>query len=190
MRIRDVGRLCILTLLATALSSCSSHHHGYVTRTHCSGEVCIRTIAAGLTVGDVIGYYAPAGDSLTGQSWRLVLTTHSCNPQRGHAAKCLPTGTFPGPLQHGMPPAYASCKTHGSGPAAMAPTCPTHMAEELASHGDWGGFFEFAKGTGAHTFARKTWLCIAPQLLVNGTWSSQPSSGSVHRSFACSEVSA
>jgi hypothetical protein len=187
------ARMCVLGLAAVstvALTGCASSGSGYPTRTRCAGEVCIQVTRSGLTVSDVIGYFAPAGTSVSDRTWRLALTSYDCDPGSHHPSRCLPTGSYPGPARHGDPPAKATCTSNKSVPGGQATpaSCLGHLAEELATHGDWSGFFEFAQGRGGHTFIRATWLCVAAQLLADGGWQDETTPSSSVPVRACSEV--
>lgn len=131
-------------------------------------DLCIKVIrgADPATVGDVIGYLSSSGTSLDGKTWRLVLNRYSCDPQAG----CGPAKVYPGPTRHGPPPASTSCRVTGTGTMVTAPPdCHDTLAQAMATHGDWAGFYRLADGQ-ARRFASGIWLCVSEQVRVGGSW--------------------
>ena len=111
MRMAKHRSTALLVALAASavIAGCSSKPSGYSTHTHCGGEVCMAVIGSGSTVGDVIGYFAPGGNSVANQTWRLLLSAYDCNPNAHQSTPCNAQQTYPGPTRTGNPPPYATC---------------------------------------------------------------------------------
>jgi hypothetical protein len=181
--------LVLLTAAGGLLAACSTSHNPDTTHTRCGGEVCVEVVGHGATVGDVIGYFRPGGNSVANRTWRLMLSAYDCNPDTQHSTPCVAAGSYPAPTHLGNPPVNATCtvKKPPPGVPSAAPTCATYLAEQLATFGDWRGFYAFDKQP--HTFSTATWLCVTAELESSGSWYDDPAPGSSRPSRACSEVS-
>jgi hypothetical protein len=134
-----------------------------------NGALCIKVFADGATVRDVIAYLSASNSQLAGKTWRLVLDRYACDPGAQPRAQCGPAGIYPGPTRHGVPPASSFCKTN-SGETVTAPSgCHDTLAQELASFGDWQGFYLLGEGK-PKTFASRVWLCVSEQIRAGGSW--------------------
>jgi hypothetical protein len=123
----------------------------------------------GRAVGDVIAYLAASDSPLAGRTWRLVLSRYRCDPGPGALPRCAAAASYPGPTRHGRPPVQTSCRT-SAGATVTTPTgCHDTLAQELASFGDWTGFYRFADGK-PKTFGAGVWLCVSEQIRAAGAW--------------------
>jgi hypothetical protein len=181
-----------LLVLAVGLTGCgSSRSLGSSVTLQCrpkaSGALCIRVISHGATVDDVIGYLSASKSPLAGSTWRLVLTAYGCNPGVNSISRCVPSGSFAGPTRLGPPPQATSCRTATVATVVSAPGCDVTLAQEMATHGDWAGFFGFAQGQ-PHVFAARVWLCVSEQVYSNGAWQQPVAAEAPSPLRACSTV--
>ena len=135
-----------------------------------SGALCIHLVSNGRTLEDVIGYVSASSWRLGDSPWRLVLHSYTCNPGPSGPARCAPIGSFAGPDRRGAPPLSVTCRQIGSAATVTSPSlCHIVLAQEMATHGDWTGFYRLSQGQ-AQQFTSSTWLCISEQTLMNGSW--------------------
>jgi hypothetical protein len=132
--------------------------------------MCIKVLRVHHAVGDVIAYLAASESPLAGRTWRLTLRRYGCDPGSGPQPRCRPAATYPGPTRRGRPPVVTSCRTNGGATVVTAPIgCHDTLAQQMATRGDWTGFYRFGDGR-PHTFASRVWLCASEQVRVGGTW--------------------
>lgn len=156
-----------------------------------TGALCIRVLAHHLRVDDVIGYLASSEPVLTGQTWRLVLSTFPCDPGLAARPRCAPTSAFPGPIRHGEPPAATSCRVPAGGVVVTAPAgCHDTLAQAMGSQGDWTGFDPLSTQDKPVTFNKPVWLCVSEQLLTSQGWQSPNDQSSPTPPRACKALTA
>lgn len=176
--VKDVRRLTALLVLSLlAVSGCAQSHASTPAaegRLPCpakpTGALCIKVFAHHLEVDDAIGYLVSSEPTLMNKTWRLVLTSYSCDPGEAVQPKCAASGVFPGPTRHGLPPAATSCRVPATGAITTAPPgCHDTVAQAMGSHGDWAGLVQLGDGK-PMTFPHRVWLCVSEQVL-SGIWS-------------------
>ena len=176
------------SLVALAATACSKGAGDPMTRTECQGEVCVRVVGQGRSLGDVIGYFAPSS-AVGGRSWRLMLTAFGCNPDED--GTCRPSADYPARRRVGNPPRYATCTSTATGIAAAGvamPACPSYLASAFATHGDWHRFYDLTARP--HIFAHATWLCVSVQFDVADHWEDAMQPGHSAPTRACLAVGA
>lgn len=147
------------------------------------GEPCIKVLDRGRVVRDVIGYLSASDSPLAGKTWRLVLTRYDCDPGSSAQPECSAEATYPGPARHGPPPRQTSCRTQ-SGETVTSPNgCHDTLAQELASFGDWSGLVVPKR------FSSNTWLCVAEEIRVAGSWREPSRPLATYPIRACSVIS-
>lgn len=151
-----------------------------------SGALCITLVTAHHEVQDVIGYLSASNSPLAGQDWRLVLSAYPCRPGTAASPACAPSGSYPGPVRHGVPPASTHCVTQHGAVVSDAPGCHDTLAEQLAIFGDWSGFAPHGLPV---TFAHKTWLCVTEQIRTGETWAVAAGSEATAPVRACASPS-
>ncbi len=135
-----------------------------------SGALCIKVLLLHHAVGDVVAYLAASDSPLAHRTWRLVLSRYRCDPGSGSRPACRPAASYPGPTRHGRPPLVTSCRVNGGATVVTAPIgCHDTLAQELATLGEWAGFYRLADGR-PKAFTSQVWLCVSEQLLVGGAW--------------------
>ena len=181
----DRGRLCaaLVVLSLAGLVGCSSSSsvsaNGAEASLPCSakptGNLCIRVFSHHLEVDDVIGYIVSSQPTLAGRTWRLVLTSYSCDPGVARQPKCNASGEFPGPTRRGLPPVATSCRASATGAVVTEPPgCHDTLGQAVGSLGDWAGFEPLATQDKPVKFNSPVWLCVSEQLLTGSGWQ-QPS---------------
>lgn len=147
-----------------------------------NGKPCIKVLARGRLVKDVIGYLSASDSPLARRTWRLVLSRYDCDPGAGAEPRCAATATYPGPTRHGRPLRQTSCRTQ-SGRTVTSPTgCHDTLAQELGSFGDWAGLAVPKR------FASGTWLCVTEQIRVAGAWRQPQRKLATYPTRACAVV--
>ena len=151
-----------------------------------SGTLCIHLASHGTTLEDAVGYLSASSWPPVDSPWRLVLTSYSCDPGTSAESSCQPTGSFPGPERRGPPPLSNTCRAPGSPLTVSSPIrCHDMLAQEMATHGDWSGFYDFSQGR-PQQFRSPTWFCVSEQVLTAGTWG--PPARSPTPARACAKV--
>jgi hypothetical protein len=173
-RPRLVGAV-VAALIGLGSVACSSNSSGLPTprvggpcaAKPAAGALCIDVIAKNGVVGDVIGYLASTESPLSGERWRLVLTTYGCDPGSGATPSCAATKTYPGPTRHGVPPIQSDCRRSNGTIDRTSAGCHNTLAEEVGTQGDWSGF---ALPTNAFTVRQQTWFCVSEQVDLGRVW--------------------
>lgn len=154
-----------------------------------TGSLCIRVFAHHLELRDAIGYLVSSEPTLANTTWRLVLTSYRCDPGRSLRPRCAPSDVFPGPSRHGLPPAATSCRMPATGAiTTTAPGCHDTLAQEMATHGDWTGLDQLARGE-PMAFAHPVWLCVSEQVLTDA-WRQPDAEASPTPPRACAALRA
>ena len=174
MHTRRGYRLIVLAASALALAGCSSQAAfppmpDALCASKPDGALCIHVIANGPVVGDVIGYVSYSGSFLAGKTWRLDLSSYSCDPGKGSRPACGPTATYPGRVHHGPGTASTYCKDANGATITAPPGCHDVLWSELATHGDWSGF-NHVENDRPWTITTATWLCITEQVRIGRSW--------------------
>jgi hypothetical protein len=147
------------------------------------GELCIKPFQHGSVVQDVIGYLSASDSPLAGKTWRLVFSRFGCDPGSADRPHCAATATYPGPTRHGPPPVQTYCRTQDGTSVTTGTGCHDTLAQQMASVGDWSGFVVPKR------FASGTWLCVAEQIRVGGSWHAPDRALATYPARACAEVS-
>jgi hypothetical protein len=165
-------------LAIIALGGCSSSH-GTPSATRCDqfrdGAACIKIFGTQHAVADVIAYYSPGSTAVNNKTWRIDLSTFSCDPK---SSTCHASASYAGPTRHGNPPASSTCQIRMTNTAPDTNACYKTMAMELAHFGDWPGF-DITDAT--LDVAPVTSLCVSVATETGGTWGA----GDVH---ACARI--
>jgi len=193
-----VRRLAAVALLGLiALVGCSTSKTSSLPTAHVqlpcpakpTGTLCIRVFAHHLELDDAVGYLVSSEPSLENKTWRLVLTSYDCDPGHGVRSRCAPSGVFPGPIRHGLPPAATSCRSAATGAITTTPAgCHDTLTQAMATHGDWAGLDQLAQGK-PMTFAHPVWLCVSEQVFKD-TWKQPDTEASPTPTRACSALRA
>ncbi len=170
--LRVIALQIAVVTAAVALSGCGSTSTAVSAGLPCApqphGSLCIKVLPVNHAVGDVIAYLAASQWPLADRTWRLALTEYGCDPGTQAQPSCRASGTYPGPARHGPPPRITSCRANGT--VVTAPSgCHDTLAQELASFGDFAGFYRFGEGK-PHTFTSRVWLCVSEQVRLDGFW--------------------
>jgi len=75
------------------------------------------------------------------------------------------------------------CRTQGGTTVTTGISCHDTLAQEMASVGDWSGFVVPKR------LATHTWLCVAEQIRVDGSWREPEGDLATDPIRACAEVS-
>ena len=172
-RRRRCGPL-VLAMIVLALSGCSSSGTSALPTTvdsKCAakenGALCIQVIKNGAVVGDVFGYVSYSGSFLRGKTWRIVLSRYSCDPGTSSRPACRPSASYLGRIHRGQGMASTYCKTANGATITAPPGCHNVFWTEVATHGDWSGYFTVDKPV---RYPTRTWLCITEQVRNAGSW--------------------
>lgn len=165
-------RLVVLMASVLALAGCSSQTplpSSSQCASKANGALCIKVIANGPAVGDVIGYVSYSGTFLTGKTWQLVLASYSCDPGQRSQPACRATATYPGQVHHGPGPADTYCKDANGATVTTPPGCHDVLWSEFATLGNWSGFHKFVNNR-PWIVPSHTWLCITERVQIGGHW--------------------
>ena len=137
----------------------------------------------GNVVNDVIGYLSASDSPLAGKTWRLALSRYACDPGSAARPACVADATYPGPTRHGAPPVQTYCRAQDGTTVTTGTGCHDTLAQEMASIGDWSGF------SVPKRLASRTWLCVAEQIRLGGSWRQPDGALATTPVRACAEVS-